>query len=88
MEYTSTRVRYRITAATAPRVGEVPPGGTADKVVLVCSEPRRPVDVTIATPAGARIEGPPLGPEPGPSRVVGVRLGPVDVGFIGRPCAA
>ena len=79
---------YRVFAATEDRMGEVAPGGVADEVVLVCAEPRTPADVTVIAPAGARIEGPPLGPEPGPSRLVGVRLGPVDVSFTGRSCAA
>jgi hypothetical protein len=79
--------RYRLTAATADRAGDVAAGGVVEEVVLVCNEPHTPADIIVIAPASARIEGPPLGPEPEPSRLVGVRIGPVDVGFTGRSCA-
>ena len=78
--------RYRVSAPTANRVGEVAPGASADEVVLLCAEPSSPVDVSVAPSTSARIEGPPLEPEPGPDRLVGVLIGPVAVRFTGRPC--
>ena len=80
--------RYRVSAPTANRVGEVAPGASADEVVLLCVEPSSPiVEVASVHPVdGRRIEGPPLEPEPGPDRLVGVLIGPVAVRFTGRPC--
>ena len=81
-------VRYRISADTADRVGTLAPRASSDEVVLVCATPRAPVDVTITTSTSTLIAGAPLSPEAGPSRLVGVRVGPVAVQPTGQPCGA
>jgi hypothetical protein len=77
---------YRLSTETANRSGTVAAGALTDEVVLVCVAPGSPVDVTIAPTTAATVAGPPLGPEPGPRRRVGVGLGAIDVESTGRGC--
>jgi hypothetical protein len=77
---------YRLEAETANRTGSVSAGKTTEETVLVCVGPRTPVDVTVTTSESTVGEGPPLGPEPGPRRRVGLRLGPIVVEPTGQPC--
>jgi hypothetical protein len=55
-------------------------------MVFVCVGPRTPADVTVTTSESTVGESAPLGPEPGPRRKVGLRLGPIVVEPTGQPC--
>jgi hypothetical protein len=77
---------YRLETETAKRPGLIPAGGATEETVFVCVGARAPVDVTVTTSTSAVVEGPPIGPEPGPPRRVGVKLGPIVVEPIEQPC--
>jgi hypothetical protein len=77
---------YRIATETVDRPGGVVAGASAEEKVLVCVAPGDPVDVTLVSPTGTLVDGPPLNPEPGPQRRVGVRLGGVLSRPTGRRC--
>ena len=77
---------YRIATETADRSGAIAAGATAEETVFVCARPGTPVDVTLTSPTAALVDGPPLGPVPGPRRRVGVGLGAISVEATGRPC--
>jgi hypothetical protein len=78
---------YRVNAETVDRAGTVAADSTTTEIVLVCVAPQAPVDVTITSSTGVVADGPPLQPEVGPRRRVGVGLGPITVGSTGRSCA-
>jgi hypothetical protein len=77
---------YGLEAETANRPGFVSAGTSTEEMVFVCVGPRTPADVTVTTSESTVGEGAPLGPEPGPRRRVGLRLGPIVVEPTGQPC--
>jgi hypothetical protein len=79
-------VRYRIATETADRSGAVAAGATAKETVFVCVAPEAPVDVAITSPTRVVSDGPPLHPEPGPKRLVGVGIGAIRVEPTGQAC--
>jgi hypothetical protein len=84
----SDGARYTVAGETVDREGSLAAGAATDEIVLACVGPRRPVDVTVAASTTTRVPGPPLEPVPGPSRLVGVRVGPVTVEETREPCDA
>lgn len=78
--------RYRIATPTGARVVTLSAGAGAEEHVSVCMPAASIADVTIVALSGARIEGAVQGPGPSPSRVVGVRIGPISVEPTGRGC--
>jgi hypothetical protein len=77
---------YRVSTETADRAGEISAGSAATETVLVCVSPRSPVDVTVTSSTSTVAAGPPLQPEPGPRRRIGILLGPIEVTPTGRTC--
>jgi hypothetical protein len=77
---------YRVEAETVERPGRVAADSTTTEIVLVCVAPRSPADVTITSSTGVVADGPPLQPEAGPRRRVGVALGPITVRATGQSC--
>jgi hypothetical protein len=78
--------RYHVAAETVSRPGALDAGGATDEIVLVCVPRDRPADVRITATTSVRAPGPPLQPTPAPSRLVGVRVGPVVLRDTGQPC--
>jgi hypothetical protein len=83
---TDAGAEYRVETETAERSRIISAGTTVKETVFVCVGPRAPVDVVFTASTSAIIEGPPLRPEPGPPRRVGVKIGPIAVDSTGRPC--
>lgn len=77
---------YRIATASGIRVGAIPGGASTEAIVDVCVAPSAPADLTITSSTGATVEGPPLSPVAGPTRVVGVGVGAITVEATGRTC--
>jgi hypothetical protein len=82
----STPAEYRVTAGTASRSGTLEAGTATDEPLLACVGPRSPAVAIVTSPTAASVDGPPLGPDPEPTRLVGVPVGPVEVEWTGRPC--
>jgi hypothetical protein len=83
----SAPAEYRVAAETVVRSGALSAGGATDEVVLLCAGgPGLPALATVSSSAAAPVEGPPLGPDPEPTRLAGVSVGPVVVEWTGRPC--
>jgi hypothetical protein len=82
----STPAEYRVTAGTASRSGTLEAGTATDEPLLACVGPRSPAVAIVTSPTAASVDGPPLGPDPEPTRLVGVHVGPVEVEWTGRPC--
>ena len=83
---TESDAEYRIDTETADRPGAVSAGSSAEETVFLCVATGDPVDVGLTSPTRALVDGPPLQPEPGAQRRVGVRLGAVAVRPTGRRC--
>jgi hypothetical protein len=80
-------VAYSIDAGPDRLIGRLDPGASATERVAVCLPRSGHADTRLVAGAAARVDGPPLQPEPNPAaRVVGVRVGPVDLGETGRRC--
>jgi len=78
--------RYELASPTEERTDDITAGQATEETLAVCVGPRTPADVTLVSPTSALIEGPPLTPEPGAHRLVGVQVGQVEVSPLGRPC--
>jgi hypothetical protein len=66
--------------------GTAPPGQGAQASASVCLPAGGHADLTLEADMSATIEGPPLGPDPGPPRDVGVQLSGVQVAPGDEPC--
>jgi hypothetical protein len=66
--------------------GTVPPGQRAQASASVCLPAGSHVDLTLEADKSATIAGPPLQPDPGPLRDVGVALSGVQVAEQDEPC--
>ena len=75
-------VRYRLGDAA----GAVAPGARVQATAAVCLPAGGHADLALGAGTSATIEGPPLGPNPGPPRAVGVALSGVQVAPRGEPC--
>jgi hypothetical protein len=73
---------YRLGHAT----GAVNPGTRATVRTTVCISQQGHEDLTLETGRSATVDGPPIGPEPGPSRAIGLVLSGVDVTSTRKPC--
>jgi hypothetical protein len=79
--------RYRIHSGNIRAEGEVPAGMSRTQALVLCVPGGSAVNVAIAAESTATIPGPPLSNEPGPSRRVGARVGPITATHTGRSCA-
>jgi hypothetical protein len=85
---------YAPATATAPvayalgtQRGRLEPGQATTVQLDLCVPARGHVDASLLAGRGALVDAPPLEPEPKPAaRVVGVRIGPVDLAETGRGC--
>jgi hypothetical protein len=66
--------RYRLSTAGEQRADSLAPGGARQEEVSLCIGGGSAADVTIVSRSSARVEGPPLGPDAGPARSVGVGI--------------
>ena len=66
--------------------GTVPPGQAAQAWASACLPAGGHADLTLEADMSATIEGPPLGPLPGPARDVGLHLSGVQVAPRDEPC--
>ena len=78
--------RYTIDAAGARRADDLGAGATRVEVLEVCPPAGGHADISIVSDRAASVPGPPLGPDPGPSRAVGVSVGSIQVVRTRRPC--
>jgi hypothetical protein len=78
---------YRISTAGVARVGVIPDGESTEVVVDVCATPNAASRVTLTSSTAATMEAARLSPVAGPTRVVGVGVGPITVEPTGRACA-
>jgi hypothetical protein len=76
-------VHYRLNDVS----GTVDPGQRAGPAVKRCVPTGGHVDITLLSAPAATIQGPPFGPEPGPTREVGVALFGVQVSPTGSGCS-
>ena len=67
--------------------GSVDPGQLTKPEVERCLPAGRHLDFPLVSEPAATVVGPPLGPEPGPVRTVGVVVAGVQVISDGKPCA-
>jgi hypothetical protein len=74
---------YRLGDAT----GAVNPGTRSTVRTTVCISPQGRGDLTLETGRSATVDGPPIGPEPGPSRAIGLALSGVNREQAGTPCS-
>ena len=74
---------FRVGAAT----GTVPPGSGGSANAEVCLPSGGHADVTVTTGRSATVSGPPLGPEAGPNRDVGLALSGVQLTPTGEACS-
>ena len=77
---------YRVSTSSEARTGAIPAGATEEVVLDVCVAPRAPAELTITSSTGTTVEGAPLSPVAGPTRVVGVGVGAITVEPTGRSC--
>ena len=75
---------YRLGEA---RPGRSPPGRRATVQTTVCVSAQGHADLTLEHRSLGDVAGPPLGPEPGPSRDVGLALSGVQLAPTGKPCS-
>jgi hypothetical protein len=79
------------TATTTYHLGEatgaVAPGTRATVRTTVCISPQGHADLTLSTGRSATVDGPPIGPEAGPSRDIGLALSGVQGAPAGTPCS-
>jgi hypothetical protein len=67
--------------------GRIDPGQTTTVQLDLCVPARGHVDTSLLAGRGARVDGPPLDPQPNPAaRVVGVKVGAVGLTETGRGC--
>jgi hypothetical protein len=78
------KTETRFVAGGAP--GSVAPGARAGADVSVCVPAGGHADIPLRSDPAARIDGPPIGPAPGPARKVGVVLSSVQVSRTGNAC--
>jgi hypothetical protein len=76
-------VRYRF----GPGGGSIAPGARAEATAETCVRAGGHADLTLDAGRAATIPGPPLGPQPGPPRDVGVVLSAVQVARTGAACS-
>ncbi|HKP18148.1 MAG TPA: hypothetical protein VJT84_06695, partial [Gaiellaceae bacterium] len=82
-EGASAPVRYRFGEAS----GSIDPNAAREPEVEACVPAGGHADLALVTGRGATIPGPPLNPQPGPLRTVGLALSSVRITPAGRECS-
>jgi hypothetical protein len=83
---TGASAQYRLSSEGEEHVDSLAPSAVSQEEVSLCIGGGSPADVTILSRSSASVEGPPLGPDAGPTRRVGVGVTSVFVLPTRRAC--